>query len=217
MINPIKVAIEAAMKPTISETGVAARSSDRISWPMSLVPRRCRPPGGSKGSKTFNVSTVVSLLATAAGAKVVKHGNKAVTSKSGSADLLEKLGVNIEMSTDKSFEIFNKLGFTFLYARKFHSAMRFVAPVRVDLGFRTLFNLIGPLSNPAHATHQIIGVFDKENREKWGRAWGFIEDDRVSNLVPADYSKSSALSISLMMATENIAKRIKLRSQTYQG
>lgn len=118
--------------------------------------------GGSKESKTFNVSTVVSIIAAAAGAKIVKHGNRAATSKCGSADLLEKLGVNIEMSPEKSFEVYDKIGITFLYARKFHSAMRHAASTRTALGFRTLFNLIGPLSNPAYATHQIIGVFNKD-------------------------------------------------------
>ena len=118
--------------------------------------------GGSNESKTFNVSTIVSILAAAAGAKIVKHGNRAVTSKSGSADLLEKLGVNIEMSPEKSFEIYDQIGLTFLYARKFHSAMRHAVATRAALGFRTLFNLIGPLSNPAYATHQLIGVFNKD-------------------------------------------------------
>jgi len=121
--------------------------------------------GGSKNAKTFNVSTTVALLASACGAKVVKHGNKAATSKSGSADLLQSFGVNIEMSTDKSYEIFNKLGFTFLYARKFHSAMRFAAPARANLGFRTVFNLIGPLSNPANANYHLLGVFSEDITE----------------------------------------------------
>ena len=135
--------------------------------------------GGSSHSKTFNVSTVVSILASSCGAKVVKHGNRAATSKCGSADLFEKLGVNIEMSPEKSFEIYDKLGLTFLYARKFHSAMRFAAPSRASLGFRTLFNLIGPLSNPAHATHQIIGVFDKNYTEILCKALSIIGVSRA--------------------------------------
>lgn len=121
--------------------------------------------GGSKDAKTFNVSTTVALLAAAAGAKVVKHGNRAATSKSGSADLLEKLGVNIEMTPEKSYEVYKKCGFTFLFARKFHSAMRFAAPSRANLGFRTVFNLIGPLSNPAGANYQILGVYDEKLTE----------------------------------------------------
>lgn len=121
--------------------------------------------GGSKEAKTFNVSTTVALLAAASGAKVVKHGNRAATSSSGSADLLEKLGVNIEMSPDKSYEVYKKSGFTFLYARKFHSAMRFAAPARTNLGFRTIFNLIGPLSNPANANYQLLGVYSPDLTE----------------------------------------------------
>ena len=126
--------------------------------------------GGASNSKTFNVSTTVALIAAASGAKVVKHGNRAVTSKSGSADLLEKLGINVEMPVEKAIELYNKTGFTFLYARKFHAAMRFAAPARAALGFRTVFNIIGPLSNPAYATHQIIGVFDKDMTEKIAEA-----------------------------------------------
>ena len=130
--------------------------------------------GGSKEAKTFNVSTVSSLIAAAAGAKIVKHGNKAVTSKSGSADLLEKLGVNIEMTPEKSFEVYKEIGLTFLYARKFHAAMRFAAPSRAALGFRTLFNLIGPLSNPAYASHQLIGVYDSNHTIKMCEALGSL-------------------------------------------
>ncbi|HBI39299.1 MAG: anthranilate phosphoribosyltransferase [Spirochaetes bacterium RIFOXYB1_FULL_32_8] len=117
---------------------------------------------GGSHNKTFNVSTIVSLITSAAGAKVVKHGNRAVTSTSGSADLFEKLGINVDMSVERCIEIYNKIGVTFLYARKFHAAMRFAAAARASLGFRTAFNLIGPLSNPAYSTHQIIGVFDKD-------------------------------------------------------
>jgi anthranilate synthase/phosphoribosyltransferase len=130
--------------------------------------------GGSKDSKTFNVSTIVSLLASAGGAKVVKHGNRAVTSKSGSADLFEKLGVNIDISNEKCFEIFNKIGLTFLFARKFHGAMRHAANARASVGYRTIFNLVGPLSNPGYATHQIIGVFDKDLTETMCQALNLL-------------------------------------------
>jgi len=135
--------------------------------------------GGSRGAKTFNVSTIVSLILAAGGAKVVKHGNKAVTSKVGSADILEKFGINIEMDVKKSYEIYENLGFTFLYARKFHQAMRFAAPTRTALGFRTLFNMIGPLSNPAHATHQIIGVFDENYTEIMCKALKLLGIERA--------------------------------------
>ena len=133
-----------------------------ISFPMPPEGEKRIDTCGTGGShfKTFNVSTIVSFVTAAAGAKVVKHGNRAVTSSSGSADLLEKLGVNVDMPVERCIDIYHKIGITFLYARKFHAAMRFAANARASLGFRTAFNLIGPLSNPAYATHQIIGVFD---------------------------------------------------------
>ncbi|MCG8570200.1 MAG: bifunctional anthranilate synthase component II/anthranilate phosphoribosyltransferase [Spirochaetes bacterium] len=130
--------------------------------------------GGAANSKTFNVSTLVSIITAAGGAKVVKHGNRAVTSKSGSADLLEKLGINIEMTIEKSIQLYKTLGITFLYARKYHSAMRFAAPVRAALGFRTIFNIIGPLANPAYATHQIIGVFHPDYTKIVAEALGIL-------------------------------------------
>ncbi|OHD17915.1 MAG: anthranilate phosphoribosyltransferase [Spirochaetes bacterium GWD1_27_9] len=130
--------------------------------------------GGSHSSKTFNVSTTVALLANACGAKVVKHGNRAATSKSGSADLLEKLGVNVDMSIENCIRTYKEIGITFLYARKFHSAMRFAAAARQSLGFRTIFNLIGPLSNPAYSTHQLIGIYDKELTEKMCEALALL-------------------------------------------
>lgn len=129
--------------------------------------------GGSE-KKTFNVSTVVALIVAASGGNVVKHGNRAVTSKSGSADLLENLGVNIEMSIERSIDVYKNIGITFLYARKYHGAMRFAAPTRQALGFRTAFNLIGPLSNPAYVSHQIIGVFSPDYTERMAAALGIL-------------------------------------------
>ena len=123
--------------------------------------------GGSLAAKTFNVSTICAILANTCGAKVVKHGNRAATSKSGSADLLEKLGINVDMSITNCINSYNELGLTFLFARKFHGAMRYAAPARQHLGFKTIFNYIGPLSNPAYATHQIIGIADKDLTEKF--------------------------------------------------
>lgn len=147
-----------------------------VSFPLPAEDEKRLDTCGTGGSarKTFNVSTVGAIVAATGGAKVVKHGNRAVTSTSGSADLLEKLGINVEMNIEKCINIYKEIGITFLYARKFHSAMRFAAPARASLGFRTAFNLIGPLSNPAHATHQIIGVFDKELTEKVCEALGLL-------------------------------------------
>lgn len=115
---------------------------------------------GGSANKTFNVSTTASLLLGSAGVNVVKHGNRAITSKSGSADLLEALGVNVNMDIATSILCYKKLHFTFLFAIKYHSALRFASNARKSLGFRTAFNLIGPLSNPGSVTHQLIGVFD---------------------------------------------------------
>lgn len=120
--------------------------------------------GGSK-SKTFNVSSTAALLLNADGVNVIKHGNRAITSKSGSADLLESLGININMDIDTCIATYNKIGITFLYAVKFHAALRFASSARKALGFKTAFNLIGPLANPANVTHQLIGVFSKDYTE----------------------------------------------------
>ena len=147
-----------------------------VDFPLPLEGEKRLDTCGTGGSskKTFNVSTISALVVAGGGAKVVKHGNRAITSKSGSADLLEKLGVNVEMKVERSIEIYKKLGITFLYARKYHSAMRYAGPSRAALGFRTVFNLIGPLSNPAHATHQVIGVYDKSFTRIIGEALGYI-------------------------------------------
>lgn len=129
--------------------------------------------GGSL-NKTFNVSTTSALLLAAAGVKIIKHGNRAVTSKSGSADLLSAFGVNINMDIEVAKEIYKQLGITFLFAQKFHAAMRFAAPARATLGFKTAFNLIGPLANPACVTHQFIGVFDKSYTEILAKALAIL-------------------------------------------
>ena len=119
--------------------------------------------GTGGGKATFNLSTGAAILAAAAGAKVAKHGNRAVTSKCGSADVLEKLGVPIEGNKDAQKKRLEEAGFLFLFAPSHHPAVRHVAPVRKALGVRTFFNLLGPLANPAGAKRQLIGVFDPEN------------------------------------------------------
>lgn len=116
--------------------------------------------GGDKAN-TFNISTTSAFVAAAAGCKVAKHGNRGVSSKSGAADVLEALGADITISPEKSKEILDQVGFCFLFAQKYHSAMRFVGPVRGALGLRTVFNILGPLTNPADAKSDIIGVYDE--------------------------------------------------------
>jgi anthranilate phosphoribosyltransferase len=113
---------------------------------------------GGGGPSTFNISTGAALVAAAAGAKVAKHGNRAVTSRCGSADVLEALGVPIALTPELAAECLRETGFVFLLATMLHPAMKAVAPLRRALGFRTIFNLCGPLTNPAHARAQVIGV-----------------------------------------------------------
>jgi anthranilate phosphoribosyltransferase len=114
--------------------------------------------GGDK-SGTFNISTVAAFVIAGAGVKVAKHGNRSATSKCGSADLIEELGITVDLPVDKSAECIDKTGFGFLYAPLFHSAMKYVADVRKEIGIRTIFNMLGPLTNPAKAQAQLIGVY----------------------------------------------------------
>lgn len=117
---------------------------------------------GGDASGTYNVSTCAALVAAGAGLQVAKHGNRALSSKSGAADALMALGVNIELSPEKVAECVREAGVGFMFAPAHHAAMRFVGPSRVELGTRTIFNMLGPLSNPASTTRQVIGVFAKE-------------------------------------------------------
>ena len=117
---------------------------------------------GGDGSGSYNISTAVALAAAACGAHVAKHGNKALSSKSGSSEVLEALGVKLTLSAASLEKCINDVGIGFLFAPNHHAAMRHVGPTRVELGFRTIFNLLGPLSNPAGANRQLLGVFAKE-------------------------------------------------------
>lgn len=117
--------------------------------------------GGDK-SNSFNVSTTVSIVMAACGCKVAKHGNRSITSKSGSADMLEKLGINLNLSIENSVKLLEKTGFTFMFAQNHHPAMKYIMPIRKSIDHRTIFNILGPLSNPATVSKQLIGVFSKE-------------------------------------------------------
>ena len=117
---------------------------------------------GGDGIQTFNVSTVSAFVAAAAGAKVAKHGGRSVSSKCGSADVLEALGIQLNLTPEQVADCVNKIGVGFMFAPNHHSAMKHAAAVRRELGVRTLFNLLGPLTNPANAKRQLIGVFSKE-------------------------------------------------------
>jgi anthranilate phosphoribosyltransferase len=114
---------------------------------------------GGDGAHTFNISTASAFVAAAAGAKIAKHGGRSVSSQSGSADVLEALGVNINLTPEQTVRCIDEVGFGFMFAPNYHSAMKHAAPVRKELGIRTLFNILGPLTNPAGAKQQLMGVF----------------------------------------------------------
>lgn len=116
---------------------------------------------GGDGANSFNISTTSSVVIAAGGVPVAKHGNRAASSKSGAADVLEALGVNITVSPEKSTQMLSDIGICFLFAQNYHIAMKYVAPIRRELGIRTVFNILGPLSNPAGANMELMGVFDE--------------------------------------------------------
>ncbi len=120
---------------------------------------------GGDSSGTYNISTCAAIIASGAGARVAKHGNRAVSSQSGSADVLRALGINLEISPEKVTEVLDEVGITFLFAPQLHGAMKFAAPVRRDMGIRTIFNILGPLTNPAGARRQLLGVFNSSLTE----------------------------------------------------
>ena len=134
---------------------------------------------GGDGAHTLNVSTAVAFVAAGAGLKVAKHGNRALTSKSGAADVLSALGVNINATAAQQRRSLDDAGICFLFAQAHHGAMKHVSPIRAELGFRTLFNLLGPLSNPAGAQRQVLGVFDQRWVEPLARVLGALGTTRA--------------------------------------
>ena len=116
---------------------------------------------GGDGANSFNISTTSSLVIAAGGVPVAKHGNRAASSKCGAADVLEALGVQITLPPEKSTALLRRIGICFLFAQNYHIAMKYVAPIRRELGIRTVFNILGPLSNPAGANMELLGVYDQ--------------------------------------------------------
>ena len=124
---------------------------------------------GGDGSNSFNISTTAALIIASAGVPVAKHGNRAASSRSGAADCLEALGVNISLEPEDAARLLREAGICFLFAQKYHTAMKYVGPIRKELGIRTIFNILGPLANPAKATLQIMGVYDESMLEPMAR------------------------------------------------
>jgi anthranilate phosphoribosyltransferase len=162
---------------TIAEVAAAARVFRRHAVPVKLT----RPAPildtcgtGGDGSDSFNISTVSAIVVAAAGVTVAKHGNRAASSKSGSADVLEALGIDLGLGPEHIARCIDEVGIGFLFARAHHPAMKHAGPVRAELGVRTLFNWLGPLTNPAGATHQLLGVGDASRLEMMAQVLGLL-------------------------------------------
>lgn len=150
---------------SVAEIAAAAEVMRELSTkvPLAGIPHLVDTCGtGGDGAHTFNISTAAAFVAAACGAHVAKHGGRSVSSTSGSADVLEALGVNVNLAPEKVAQSVKEIGVGFMFAPNHHSAMKHAAPVRKELGVRTLFNMLGPLTNPAGAPNQVLGVFNKE-------------------------------------------------------
>lgn len=137
---------------------------------------------GGDGSGTFNISTAVAFVAAGAGVKVAKHGNRSISSKSGSSDVLHELGVDVQLSPELSEKALNEIGIAFLFAPLYHPAMKHVAPIRKELEFRSIFNILGPLTNPAGTKRQLIGTFNDSTAKLMSEAVKYLDMKKVSFL-----------------------------------
>lgn len=166
---------------TAEEIGAAARVMRSLMTPVDLPTDHLTDIVGTGGdhASTFNVSTAASFVAAVGGARVAKHGNRSVSSKSGSADLLEAAGARLDLDPPSVRSCVEQLGIGFMFAPMHHGAMKHAAPVRRELGMRTLFNLLGPLTNPARAPHQVLGVFDRRWLEALARVLGELGSRHV--------------------------------------
>jgi anthranilate phosphoribosyltransferase len=141
---------------------------------------------GGDYSGTFNISTAVSFVVAGAGVRVAKHGNRSISSKSGSADVLTELGIDINLSSEQSRKALDEVGIAFLYAPNYHPAMKYAAVVRKELGIKTVFNLLGPMTNPAGTKKQLIGVFNKNASKVLVKAAEYLDMDKVCFINTAD-------------------------------
>jgi len=141
---------------------------------------------GGDGSGTFNISTATAFAAAGAGVKVAKHGNRSISSKCGSADVLQEMGININLSPEQSEQALNEIGIAFLFAPLYHPAMKHAAPVRKELGIKTVFNMLGPLTNPAGVKKQIIGTFSSAAAKTMSEAAKYLDLNKVCFLCSND-------------------------------
>jgi len=175
-------ASEAAIASLLTALKIKGEAVDEIVGAVEALRQRCTPipvqqaqlldtcGTGGDSLHTFNISTATAIVAAATGIPVAKHGNRSVSSSSGSADVLERLGVNLQLTVDQVAACIDEVGIGFCFAQLFHGAMKYAAPVRKELGFRTIFNLVGPLSNPAGAKYQLVGANRPDTAEKLARA-----------------------------------------------
>ena len=163
----------AAFLAALSTKSAKAETIDEISGCAKAMRELATPvphPGmevleivgtGGDGAHSFNISTTSAMVIAASGIKVAKHGNRAASSLSGTADCQEALGVNIQQDPEKALKMLSDVGLCFLFAQKYHSAMKYVGPIRKELGFRTVFNILGPITNPANPEYFLLGVYDE--------------------------------------------------------
>ena len=166
---------------TIEEITGCARAMRDNARPLSLVSRYAIDTCGTggDGGKTFNISSVCAVIAASGGVKVAKHGNRAVSSQSGSADVLTELGININVEPEEAVKLIEEKGMAFLFAQSYHLAMKNAAAPRREIGTRTIFNILGPLTNPAFVKGQILGVFSKDLTNTVAKVLGKLGAERA--------------------------------------
>jgi anthranilate phosphoribosyltransferase len=171
---------------TVQEIAGLAATMRELALPVDAGGDLVDTAGTGGGRPTFNVSTTAAFVAAGAGCRVAKHGNRSATSQCGSADVLEALGARIDLDPEEVARCIEAVGFGFMFAPRHHSAMRYVVPVRKALGVRTIFNFLGPLTNPAGARRQVIGVSDPSKIETMAGALGELGTDRALVVSSAD-------------------------------
>jgi anthranilate phosphoribosyltransferase len=171
---------------TVQEIAGLAATMRSLALPVQARGELVDTAGTGGGRPTFNVSTTAAFVAAGAGCRVAKHGNRSATSQCGSADVLEALGARIDLEPEEVGRCIESVGFGFMFAPRHHSAMRYVVPVRKALGVRTIFNFLGPLTNPAGARRQVIGVSDPSKIETMAGALGELGTDRALVVSSAD-------------------------------